>query len=242
MKVSINPTVHPDPELIRADVSQFFTNRGFIEIMNNSLTKSAYYDKLATYPADKLVHLLNPLSSDLDVMRQSLIPGGLEVVAYNIHRQCNDLKLYEIGNVYNYAAIGDEPCGANLKSYNEQQNLAIFISAPAVKSWRSERGAGNYFALKGYVELFVKRFGMSIYDFEYDAAPSDIFAEGIEVIFVHDFPVKTMVNPEHEVSRERVSVSEDILDNGPVGSSSHGMKIGAIFYLMDIHPCREVYI
>ena len=75
----MSPTSHPDNEVIRKEVSDFFTHNGFIEIMNNSLTKSSYYDNMETYPSSKLVKLLNPLSADLDSMRQTLLFGGLEV-------------------------------------------------------------------------------------------------------------------------------------------------------------------
>lgn len=181
MKVSVNPSNHPDNEVIRTEVSNFFTHKGFLEIMNNSLTKGAYYDSLTTYPSEKLVKLLNPLSADLDSMRQSLIPGGLEVISYNIKRQSNDLKLYEIGNVYSYNADPTDPMSGNKQSnYSEQLNLGLFISAPSVKSWRNEVASGHYFLLKGYVELLAKRFGMDLYDMEAVAAPSDLFAEGLQ--------------------------------------------------------------
>ena len=179
MKASIQPTPHPDPEAIRKQVSDLLTDRGFYEIMNNSLTRSAVYDKLKSFPAEKCVRLLNPLSSDLDCMRQSLIPAALETVSYNIKHQNNVLRLYEIGNVYSYCAKADDPLsGAVLANYSEELKLSMAISAPAVKAWNSQIGAGSYFELKGYLELLVRRFGMNLYDMEALDAPSDIFCEG----------------------------------------------------------------
>ena len=181
MRVSVSPTSHPDNEVIRKEVSDFFTHNGFLEIMNNSLTKSSYYDNLETYPSAGLVKLLNPLSADLDCMRQTLLFGGLEVVSYNIKRQCGSLRLYEIGNVYNYRCKEDDPLsGNNLANYGEHTSMVLLMSSPAEKAWRNEIPAGNYFLLKGYLETLVKRLGMDLYAMEAVPAPEDIFAEGMQ--------------------------------------------------------------
>ncbi|MBO7372182.1 MAG: phenylalanine--tRNA ligase subunit beta, partial [Bacteroidales bacterium] len=181
MRVSVSPTSHPDNEVIRKEVSDFFTHNGFLEIMNNSLTKSSYYDNLETYPSAGLVKLLNPLSADLDCMRQTLLFGGLEVVSYNIKRQCGSLRLYEIGNVYNYRCKEDDPLsGNNLANYSEHTSMVLLMSSPAEKAWRNEIPAGNYFLLKGYLETLVKRLGMDLYAMEAVPAPEDIFAEGMQ--------------------------------------------------------------
>lgn len=181
MKVGINSTPSPDPEALRSRISDFLANNGFVETMNNSLTKSDYYSKLKTYPADKLVKLLNPLSHDLDCMRQTLIFNALEVVVYNLNRQTTDLKIFEMGNVYSYVPKEDEEDPAsNLKSYREEMRISMAITGHGTKSWRNETGRGHYFALKGYLELLLKRLGCNIYDLDTDAAPSDLFSEGLE--------------------------------------------------------------
>ena len=180
MKASINPSVHPDPERVRKVVSDLLADRGFVEIMNNSLTKGEYYDKLKTFPADNLVQIVNPLSSDLNVMRQTLIFNALEVVARNINHQNNNLKLFELGNCYSYRPKeGDEAPLDNLRSYREELRLSMVVTGPGTKSWRNEIGAGHYFALKGYLELLLNRFKASLFDMETDAAPADLFAEGL---------------------------------------------------------------
>ena len=180
MKASINPSEHPDPEKVRKTVSDLLADRGFTEIMNNSLTKGEYYDKLKTYPPEQSVPIVNPLSSDLNVMRQTLIFNALEVVARNINHQNNNLRLFEIGNCYSYQPKeGVENPKADLKSYREEQRLCLVVTGPGAKSWRSELGTGNYFALKGYLELVLRRFKADIYDLETEAAPADLFAEGL---------------------------------------------------------------
>lgn len=174
---SVNPSQHPEPEAVRNMLSNFLAANGFNEMMNNSLTKGDYYSKLTTYPEAACVHILNPLSSDLNVMRQSLIPSGLEVIAYNINRQCSNMKLFEYGSVYRLKEEGTEP--DTLSKIEEHTAFGLFITGTADKSWNVTPAKGNFFALKGYVELLFKRIGADIYQFETEAAPSDIYAEGL---------------------------------------------------------------
>lgn len=176
MKVSVSPTPSPDPELVRNYIANFLAANGFVEIMNNSLTESARYKDLKTFPQENCVRILNPLSSDLDVMRQTLILNGLEVVAYNINRQINSIKAFEYGAVYKKKPGGED---GDLKSYEEHFCFSLFLTGPTEKSWRNEVRKGSYYQLKGYVELLLKRYGVDIYSLETEAAPSDIFSEGL---------------------------------------------------------------
>ena len=180
MKASIQPSVHPDPEVVRKTVSDLLADRGFVEIMNNSLTKGEYYESLKTYPASQLVQVVNPLSSDLGVMRQTLIFNALEVVARNINHQNNNLRLFELGNCYSFVPADAEKPTGTLADYHEEMRLCLVVTGPGQKSWRSELGAGNYFVMKGYLELLLRRFKASLYDLDTDAAPFDLFAEGLE--------------------------------------------------------------
>lgn len=167
----------PEPEKARNAVSDFLAANGFVETMNNSLTKSGYYSRLKTFPEDRCVRVLNPLSSDLNVMRQTLILNGLEVIAYNINRQVTTMKTFEYGSVYSLRPGTD---GTTLASYDESAAYAMFITGPGEKSWCSEAHKGSYFQLKGYLELLLRRFGADIYSMYYEPAPDDLFSEGLK--------------------------------------------------------------
>lgn len=176
MKMSVNATPSPEPEAVRNGISNFLAANGFVEIMNNSLTKGDYYSSLSTYPAEKSAPIINPLSSDLNVMRQTLILGALEVVAYNVNRQINSLKFFEYGSVYQRIPGADSTV---LAGYEEHPCFTLCVTGTPEKSWRSEAKKGNYFILKGYVELLLKRYGADLNQMICTAAPTDIFSEGM---------------------------------------------------------------
>ncbi len=198
VKASINTTPKPDPERVRSLASEFMAANGFMEMMNNSLTKSDYYSHLKTYPVENCAMILNPLSQDLNCMRQTLLLNGLEVIAYNVNRQMNDLKLFEYGNVYSYNKDYVQPenykepefnvngaplhKNAELKKYSEEPRFSIFITGNGVQSWRNKTASGNYFTLKGYVELLLKKFGVDVSSLEYALAPADLFSEGLSYV------------------------------------------------------------
>lgn len=177
VKASVNTTPKPDPERVRMLASEFMAANGFMEMMNNSLTKSEYYTHLKTYPERNCVMIMNPLSSDLNCMRQTLLLSGLEVVAYNINRQAGELKLFEMGNVYTFNPDYNE--GEPLKAYQEEPVFSLFITGEGYQSWRNKTYGGNFFTLKGYLELLLRKFGVELADLEYSTAPADLFAEGL---------------------------------------------------------------
>ena len=176
MHASIMPSPSPDPEAVRNFISNFLAANGFAEIMNNSLTKAAYYKGLQTFPEEKCVTIVNPLSSDLAVMRQSLIPNALEVAAYNINRQVITLRTFEYGSVYQ---VNPEADKTKLESYEEHQCFCLMMTGPSEKAWNSEPKKGNYFQLKGYMELLLAKLGVDTYTLEAAAAPADLFSEGL---------------------------------------------------------------
>jgi len=173
---SINTTPKPDPERVRNIAADMLVSNGFYEMMSNSLTKADYYNKLRTYPQEHLVRILNPLSSDLNCMRQTLLLNGLEVIAYNINRQQSDLKFFEVGNVYSISPDADATLAG---SYVEHARISMFVTGPGAMSWKGGLGGSSYFLLKGYLEMLLNRFGIDLNDLNFSPAPADLFTEGL---------------------------------------------------------------
>lgn len=141
-------------------IANELTGCGFNEILNNSLTKTSYYKDLTSFPESNCVKVMNPLSSDLGVMRQTLLFGGLESVAYNINRRNGDLKFYEFGNCYSFNPDADPEKGV-LAPYSEEYRLGIWLTGYEVaNSWAQKEIQTSFFMLKGYVENVLTRLGM----------------------------------------------------------------------------------
>ncbi|MBQ2122607.1 MAG: phenylalanine--tRNA ligase subunit beta, partial [Bacteroidaceae bacterium] len=131
-------------------VSEQLVGCGFNEILNNSLTREAYYDGLQTYKSECLVRLMNPLSSDLNVMRQSLLFGGLEVVRHNVNRRNANLRLFEFGNCY-YFNEGKRNPEKVLSAYSEDQRLGLWLTGKRVEgSWAHPNEDASFYELKAY--------------------------------------------------------------------------------------------
>ena len=176
LRMSVNPSRQPEPEAIRNAISNWLAANGFVETMNNSLTKEDYYTNLETFPASRCVHIVNPLSQDLNVMRQTLLLNGLEVVSYNLNRQAVSLKFFEYGSVYQRLPEGD---GTTLASYEEHRCFSLFMSGTPDKVWRSPASKSSFFQLKGYVEALMARYRIDVQTLQMGSAPTDIFSEGI---------------------------------------------------------------
>lgn len=176
MKMSVNATPSPEPEAIRNSISNFLASNGFTEIMNNSLTKGEYYESLKTFPAECSVQIVNPLSSDLNVMRQTLILGGLEVVAYNSNRQIGSVKTFEYGSVYRRLPEKDS---TTLEGYEEHTCFTLMLTGSSDKSWKSPAAKSDFFQLKGYLDLLLKKYGAQLSQMWTEPAPADIFSEGM---------------------------------------------------------------
>ena len=142
------------PEQLRNMVSDALTAQGFNEIMNNSLTKASYMDKHFPEHAASKVDILNPLSTDLNAMRQSLLFGGLESVSRNIRHQNPNCKFYEFGNLYEKNEKGNWP-------YSEYRSLAFFITGRWQKErWNSPTGNATFHHIHGIVRSILNRLGI----------------------------------------------------------------------------------
>jgi phenylalanyl-tRNA synthetase beta chain len=143
IRASLNHTHKPDKEVLQNQTADLLTANGFYEILCNSLTKISYSSQ-----PDLAVKILNPLSSDLDVMRQNLLFSGLEAIAYNQNRRKPDLKLYEFGKVY---SLENE-------NYKENQRLSVFITgARQAENWNSRSNDVGFYNLKSAVDLIINR-------------------------------------------------------------------------------------
>ncbi|MBV8389226.1 MAG: phenylalanine--tRNA ligase subunit beta [Mucilaginibacter sp.] len=157
IRASLNNSVRPEKDDVQNSISDILTGNGFNEILSNSLTKSAYSSNL-----DTAVKILNPLSSDLDVMRQSMLFSGLEAIAYNQNRRKADLKLYEFGKVY---SVKDD-------KYIETQHFAIFLTgADKEEQWNQKPQQFSFYRIKAVVDALMQRLNIRDYTVE-DAACS----------------------------------------------------------------------
>ena len=162
-------------------VSEQLVGCGFNEILNNSLTREAYYDGLQTYKSENLVRLMNPLSSDLNVMRQSLLFGGLEVIRHNVNRRSANLRLFEFGNCY-YFNEGKRNPEKVLAAYSEDQRLGLWVTGKRVEgSWAHADEASSFYELKAYVMNILVRIGLPMGGLLIENGENDIFAKSIVV-------------------------------------------------------------
>ena len=162
-------------------VAEQLVGAGFNEIMNNSLTKAAYYDNLTSYPAKNLVRLMNPLSSDLNVMRETLLFGGLETIARNANHKNPDLKLFEFGNCYYYREEKRNEEKA-LAPYSESYHLALWLTGKDKQgSWIHADEDNNAYMLKAYVENILSRVGLHMRDLTIENLSTDIYASAVVI-------------------------------------------------------------
>jgi len=164
VNASLNVSPKPDKEALQHSIADMLTSKGYFEILSNSLTKSSYSADLTT-----AVKILNPLSSDLDVMRQSMLFSGLEAVSYNQNRKNADLKLYEFGKTYQIS---------NGK-YQEKNHLAIFLGGKVeAEQWNQTAKATSFYNLKAAVDAILKKLNIS--NLQSDEIQNPAFAYGVQ--------------------------------------------------------------
>lgn len=179
-KLNSNLTISskPDLEKIQCTISELLVSNGFSEMMNNSLTSSLYLEKTQQTVLNKEhnVAILNPLSQDLDVMRQTLLFSTLEVVAHNQNRQNSDLKLFEFGKIYRKVET----------AYQEEKRLILVLSgAKFEEQWNNSREKTNFYTLKGIVSTLFDRLGLVGFLKE-NALNSSLLSDGIALSLLKD--------------------------------------------------------
>lgn len=171
-------TEKPDRDKIVNTISDLLSGKGFAEIMCNSLNPSEWYEWSGDFEKDHLVILANPLSSDLNAMRQTLLFGGLSSIAWNINRQNTDLKLYEFGYSYFYRK-SDKPYPA-VRDYTEKKSLDLFLTGNTNrKTWNSKAEPTDFYHMKSYVELVLERLGIMPRSLTMAESNKKYFAESI---------------------------------------------------------------
>ena len=162
-------------------VSEQLVGQGFNEILNNSLTKGAYYEGRNAYPVENSVKIMNPLSTDLNVMRQTLLFGGLESIQHNVNRKRQNLRFFEFGNVYTYdpeKQNDDNP----MLAYKEQYHCSLLITGKRVEgSWAHANEDSSIYELRAYVINIIRRIGVSQNQLVAKKSDNDIFSTGVTI-------------------------------------------------------------
>ncbi len=177
-------------------VAEQLVGAGFNEILNNSLTKAAYYDDLASYPSSNLVRLMNPLSTDLNVLRQTLLFGGLESISHNSNRKNADVRFFEYGNCYHYdksrkcpdiipgvsKSTEPEVIKHVLDAYSEELHLGLWITGKRVKgSWAHADEDSSIFELKSHLLNIFARLGLNLGTTVIVDSCNDLFSKAVEI-------------------------------------------------------------
>jgi len=162
-------------------VSEQLVGAGFNEILNNSLTKGAYYEGHNAYAAENCVKIMNPLSTDLNVMRQTLLFGGLESVQHNVNRKRGNLRFFEFGNVYTF-----DPEKENLddpmQAYKEQYHCGLWLTGKRVEgSWAHANEESSFYELSAYVENILRRIGVKPGMIVRKKSENDVFSAGLTI-------------------------------------------------------------
>jgi len=179
LRASLSYQPKPDREQLQNLVSDYMASNGFAEMMNNSLTRGAYAEKFEFINENENVKILNPLSADLNVMRQTLLFGGLETIIYNNNRKSFDLKLFEFGTIYSLDSAKSQAPDA-LEKYHEEKHFSIFITGKSEnESWRDEQKNSDFFDLKNVVVNILNRLKLDPTEFDMESISNEIFESGI---------------------------------------------------------------
>ena len=176
----------PDPRKLKNAVSDYLTNNGFSEIMNNSLTKSEYYDDNADFDPKRNVVILNPLSKELNVMRQTLLYSGLECIARNLNYKIKDQKLYEFGRSYQKSDLSNLSDASDLpvtKRFAETQHVSLFMTGDLMpESWKQKSPEADFYYLKAYVGNILGRMRVNMSRVEVKPTTLHYYAEGLDFV------------------------------------------------------------
>ena len=196
-------------------ISEQLCGCGFNEILNNSLTRSAYYDNLSTYPVSHCVMLMNPLSADLNCMRQTLLFGGLESVEHNAKRKNGNIRFFEFGNCYDYN-IDHKKEGETLAEFSEDYRLGLWVSGSRVdNNWAHPNEKSSVYELKAYVENILVRLGVNLQKVIFGNLANDIYSAGLSITTSSGRQLGTMVSSARRSVRSWILKRMSIMRNFP---------------------------
>ena len=191
---NVNSTLSYEPKpavnKMRNLIANALTGAGYNEIMCNSLTKSAYYAENDAFSDANSVRILNPLSQELNVMRQTLLYGAMETVSFNSNRQNSDLQLFEFGNCYffNPESKSENPHDA----YSETEKLGLLATGFATsESWTAKQKPASFYGVKSATEQIISRLGIDLAKVSQETFSNSIYSDGLRLIYANK-PIATI--------------------------------------------------
>lgn len=213
LNTSLSYGQKPNPQQLQRRIAEQLTAQGFNEILNNSLTKVSYYESLQTMPLDQCVKIMNPLSQDLGVMRQTLLFGGLESIARNVNRKNGDLRLYEFGNCYHYksnpAALEHNPDNP-LIEYTEEPHLGIWLTGnKTMQSWVAKEGKTTFYQLRAYVNNILIRLGVDLAKTKMEPLQSELYDNGLIIYAPNGKQIATIGIVAYKI-RKQMDIEQEV--------------------------------
>lgn len=202
----------PNPRKLQNIVSDYLTYNGFSEIMNNSLTKSDYYDDNVDFPAASCVAILNPLSRELNVMRQTLLYSGLECVVRNLNHKILNQKLYEFGRSYHKLPVADSDSELPVtKKYAEEQHLSVFMTgAQVAENWKMKSDSCDFYYLKAYILNVLHRMRVGMGRIQTVPTTCHYLAEGLDLVFRDSKKVVATIGRLDKATLKRVDCKQEV--------------------------------
>ncbi len=179
IRISSSQTPKPDREKIKNNIFNYLSDCGFSEIMNNSLTNISNMEGFDAFKKEELVHILNPLSNELAIMRPSMLFGGMESLLHNLNRKIYNLKFYESGKIYK---MKDASASDVVKKYEEKEQLSIFLTGNVTaENWHEGKGKPvSFYYLKAYIHSIFTKAGIDVASFKITEISNNLFVEGME--------------------------------------------------------------
>ncbi len=206
IKSSISFGKKPDLDKTTNLISDFLVAKGFSETMNNSLSKQDYYITNESFDENNSIKILNPLSSELNILRQSLVFGGLESISRNIKFKNNDIRIFEFGNQY---WLGDKESTEVTKHYLQETHLALFLSGNKTKeSWNNEIAQVDFFDLKSVLIQLLQKLGINHKDLKFREVSNTLYSYALEIgIKKNNFAIIGKLNKQ---SLDTLNISQEV--------------------------------